>query len=147
MQQPPTNPAENAVRPRIRRLGLFAALALALTLAGPFLYLLRLDDPALRRTGAVLFSVMGVGCLLGLATAYWDRRFQIRWLAGLNVALAVGIGAMFTFLGKLPHDSGAPQAGQPAPTLTLTDHQGTEVDLAREFAAGPVLLVFYRGFW
>jgi peroxiredoxin len=36
--------------------------------------------------------------------------------------------------------------GQPAPDFTLTDQHGTEFHLADATGAGPVVLVFLRGF-
>jgi len=36
--------------------------------------------------------------------------------------------------------------GAPAPDFTLTDQHGTEVHLADASGAGPVVLVFLRGF-
>ena len=40
----------------------------------------------------------------------------------------------------------APTA-QKAPVFTATDHRGRPVSLAAARAAGPVVLVFYRGHW
>ena len=36
--------------------------------------------------------------------------------------------------------------GQPAPDFTLTDQHGNEFTLAEALGAGPVVLVFLRGF-
>jgi peroxiredoxin len=36
--------------------------------------------------------------------------------------------------------------GSPAPDFTLVDQHGTEVHLAEALHAGPVVLVFLRGF-
>ena len=38
-------------------------------------------------------------------------------------------------------------AGELAPVFTAVDQKGESVDLAALRAKGPVILVFYRGFW
>lgn len=37
--------------------------------------------------------------------------------------------------------------GETAPGFTLPAHDGTQVALASAVAHGPVVLVFYRGYW
>ena len=37
--------------------------------------------------------------------------------------------------------------GQVAPAFALTAQDGAQVSLATATAAGPVVLVFYRGYW
>jgi len=41
----------------------------------------------------------------------------------------------------------APVAVGEAPAFALCSQDGRTVDLATELAHGPVVLVFYRGFW
>jgi peroxiredoxin len=40
-----------------------------------------------------------------------------------------------------------PDVGEIAPDCTCVDHAGNAVTLARLAAVGPLVLVFYRGFW
>ncbi len=49
-------------------------------------------------------------------------------------------------LGTLPEGVGVP-VGQEAPSATVQDFRGKEVELSKLWAKGPVLLVFYRGGW
>jgi peroxiredoxin len=55
---------------------------------------------------------------------------------------------------QLPLSSGAPRVGQAAPDFTLTDQDGNPVTLSNLLRGGgagelggPVLLIFYRGYW
>ncbi|UCG34546.1 MAG: redoxin domain-containing protein [Phycisphaerales bacterium] len=56
------------------------------------------------------------------------------------------IGALFGLL-RLPAAPQAPPARAAAPDFTLPDQNGNPVTLSSFRGRGPVLLVFYRGFW
>jgi succinate dehydrogenase hydrophobic anchor subunit len=134
-------------RPEPRRLGWFAFAGLVLTLAGPVLfYLFFLDQPFLRSTGLPAIVLMLVGLAVGVWAIYGDRRLRIRILGGLNLLLAVLVVIYFGYGMVLPAGS-PPAAGEAAPDFTLTNHAGEQVTLSRTLSAGPVLLVFYRGYW
>jgi hypothetical protein len=61
------------------------------------------------------------------------------WLIGI-IASAVGLSCVSTRGPSLPERASAPD-------FTLSSHQGKTVHLADELKSGPVVLVFYRGFW
>jgi hypothetical protein len=44
-------------------------------------------------------------------------------------------------------DAASVADGQTAPAFTLPDQDGAALSLAGALAAGPVVLVFYRGYW
>ncbi|MBX3394986.1 MAG: redoxin domain-containing protein [Phycisphaerae bacterium] len=48
---------------------------------------------------------------------------------------------------RLPPPSRAWAVGEEVPDFTLPDQDGRQVSLADYRGKGPVLLVFYRGFW
>jgi hypothetical protein len=86
----------------------------------------------------------------GLGRA-WARRGWRRasGLAGVTVSSALGVlltWYCFAFSYRLPAAALALDVGAPVPAVTLTDHIGRPVDLARA-ATRPLVLVFYRGFW
>lgn len=127
-----------------RRFGL-ALLALALCLLAPIAWMLSLDSPWLRRTGAAGWALAGLGVLLGLLAARADRRWRVRLLAGLDVLLLAGFAFLTLVLTAVPASS----AGEleRAPDFTLPDQASRPVTLSTELARGPILLVFYRGHW
>ena len=55
--------------------------------------------------------------------------------------------------GATPAIAASPEEAKPlavgaqAPSALLTEMDGAKVDLAKEFAAKPTVLVFYRGSW
>ena len=53
----------------------------------------------------------------------------------------------FMGLATKPDPASPPVAGEPAPGFTLPDQTDTEVTLSEALSTGPVLLVFYRGYW
>lgn len=44
-------------------------------------------------------------------------------------------------------DGSTPEVGQSAPDFTLPDSTGTERRLGELVAAGPLVLIFFRGHW
>ena len=129
-----------------RRCGWWALLGLLLILSASPAYLLLIDQPLLRATGAVGFILMGAGVVVGLAAARRDRRTWVRVLGGFDLTLLVlGVIAFFV-LSALPA-APAFAALEKAPDFTLPDHRGQTVSLHEMYEAGPVLLVFFRGHW
>ncbi len=129
-----------------RRSGGWALLGLLLVLSGPPVYLLLIDQPFMRSTGASGFALIGAGVLVGVIVARRDRRTWVRILGGIDlIALVL---AVFTFfaLAALP---AAPTFAEleTAPDFSLTDHRGQLVSLNEVREGGPVLLFFFRGFW
>lgn len=129
-----------------RRSGAWALVGLLLVLSGPAAYFLLIDQPFMRSTGAPGFALIGAGVLVGVVVARRDRRTWVRILGGVNlVALVLAVVSFFS-LASLP---AAPTFSEleTAPDFTLTDHQGHLVSLGEVREGGPVLLIFFRGFW
>lgn len=135
--------AVTVVAPR-RRTGLLL-MAVVLALAGVPLYMQTIDNPFLRRTGLATFVPMALGALLGWYAQIGDRRLWARALGWSPAAITVLSVIMFFVLTALPTAKVA-TAGT-AQNFTLPDHTGKAVALTDRLADGPVLLVFYRGFW
>jgi len=128
------------------RAGIRALVALVLTLAGPAVYMLLLDHPRMRASGAPAFGLMAAGAVLGLSAILYDRRWRVRLVGVFNVLFLGAFFYGFYWLMALPA-SGAVAAGTPAPDFALSDQDGRSISLAEYRDAGPVLLVFYRGHW
>ena len=68
---------------------------------------------------------------------------------GIVSVVVLGFFLSYTFYlsAQLPASRGAPKVGEPAPDFTLPDQNGKPVKLSDSRSAGPLLLVFYRGYW
>ena len=123
--------------------GVQAFVGLALVVAAPFAYAALVNDVVAARTGWPLFAAVIVGLALATIAAVRDARLRTRVAAALALAGALGWTAMFFVALRTP--GVAPLAT--APDVTLVGPDGAPVSLAVERAKGPVLLVFYRGWW
>ncbi len=70
--------------------------------------------------------------------------------AVLGTLFSFGVSALFlwyvtAYSRNLPDAASGLPLGAPVPAVTLQDHQGEPVDLRA--IDGPLVLVFYRGFW
>ncbi|HKQ50256.1 MAG TPA: hypothetical protein VJZ71_19440 [Phycisphaerae bacterium] len=123
-----------------------AVLGVVLCLAAPFAYMALLDQPFLRSTGLAGFGLLIAGTLLGWVAALQDPRWRIRILAIIETLFLVfGIYGFFG-LGAVPESPSFAALTSP-PDFSLPDHTGQPVKLSDAYSTGPVLLVFYRGFW
>ncbi|HWL93861.1 MAG TPA: hypothetical protein VNT79_10030 [Phycisphaerae bacterium] len=119
---------------------------LLLTLAALPAYALTMDQPFLRSTGLVAWTLVAAGLTLALVAVIRTRRRAAKWILGVHVALV--IFAFYAFFGfaRLPRPSML-AADSVAPAFTLPSSSGEQVSLARLLQDGPVLLAFYRGEW
>lgn len=123
-----------------------ALASLLLSLAGPVAYVAFLDQPFLRNTGAAGFGLLIAGTIVGWMAATRDRRKWVRGAAIFNTLL-LGLFAYGLFgLSALPESKSFAAMSSPS-DFTLPDETGRQVTLHDAYAACPVLLVFYRGFW
>jgi cytochrome oxidase Cu insertion factor (SCO1/SenC/PrrC family) len=68
-------------------------------------------------------------------------------IAGLGVlVLAIVFLLVFLRANHLPKPQVASAVGKPAPDFTLKDQNGQDFTLS-SLRGGPVLLIFYRGYW
>ena len=119
---------------------------LLLVLLGPVAYFLLLDFPSLRSSGAPGLGLMAAGSAAGVVAARRDTRAWVQGLGVLNIALLLGFVVALFVVFTLPQAEGVTNLTL-APDFTVPDHLGQPVTLSEAWAEGPVLLVFYRGFW
>ena len=119
--------------------------SLLLVLAAPISFVLTLEQPFLRSTGALAFALLALGLLFALRGVVRRHR-AARPILGAGVLLAGACVWGFFGLARLPQTHGV-EAGALAPDFTLADSAGTRWSLRDARRQGPVLLVFYRGFW
>ena len=121
-------------------------LGLFITLAATISYFLL---PLLGvRASAAPFMVLAV---VGMAICIWGVTQKRGWLSigSLCVSLFFGLGLILTLtvLMRLPQPGQVASTIQKFPDVSLPNQNGTPVRLASYQGKGPVLLVFYRGFW
>ena len=133
-------------RAESRRSGGWALLGLLLVLSGPAAYFTLIDQPFMRSTGAPGFALIGAGVLVGVVTAQRDRRAWVRIFVGINLLALVLAVVSFFALAALPATPIFAEL-ETAPDFSLTDHRGQLVSLQKVREGGPVLLIFFRGFW
>ena len=123
-----------------------AIIGLLAVIAGPFAYTMLMDVPWVLSSGAPAFALMALGVALSFVALQRRAKLGTILIAGLNSLLLAVFAIGFFFLAALPASA---QFGglESAPEFSLVDETGTEVRLAAARADGPVLLVFYRGFW
>ena len=128
-----------------RRLGL-ALAGLALVLLAPVAYVPLMSNATARATGWPAFLTAAIGIALAGWAATVDARRRTR--AGAVLAVVVTAAWTWLFFGamRLP-PSDALTKLTTAPDFTLPDELGRPVSLHEARAQGPVLLVFYRGWW
>jgi len=112
----------------------------------------------------LLFGIAAALLLLGIRRAFTGDRPRRSKIAGsIAATLSVLIFAFFIFsffiMSRwMPAARGAPQVGQKAPDISLSDTNGKTVTLSelvttpikgKTAATNPrgVLLIFYRGYW
>jgi hypothetical protein len=137
---------DSVTLPGPKRAGILAVGAAALTVAAIASYPPLMDVAWIRSTGAPVWIGFALAAGLAVLAIRRDRRIWVRGIAGLTLALIVfGVVAFFG-LARLPRTS-ALDVDVMAPEVSVVDHRGEPVALREASRDGPILLVFYRGFW
>ena len=139
-----TSPLDPRSAPR--RAGGLAVSAGVLALGAIASYPPLMDVPWIRASAAPVWIGFALAALLALVAIRRDRRIWVRSVAGLTLGVIVFGVVAFFFLARLPQ-ARAPDVGATVPEVSLVDHRGQPVALRESARTGPILLVFYRGFW
>ena len=124
-----------------------ALLSVLLSLGAIAGYYAFLRVPAVRNHPALYLVAFAIAAVIaGLAT--WHAARWPNFVAlGLSMVLLI-LGGYFNFvLARVPATPTVLRVGEPAPDFTLPDATGAVVSLASFRERGPVVLVFYRGYW
>lgn len=128
-----------------------AVAGLVLTLVGGVSYFFLLGVPWIRAHGWPNLAVM----LIGLGLTAWaigmaKRKLGVGIVGGVQALVVAFFVLSLNVFADLPAPQRAAEsqpASRQARMFTLPDQNGKPVSLADALAKGPVLLVFYRGFW
>ncbi len=138
--------AHNAADDVTTRRGAAAWLAAGVTLAGPLLYMGLIGVPWIRETALPAFGLIAIGLAVGAWLMTTDRRWRVRIPFGISAAITAGFCFGFFALTAVPQARALADMTV-APDFTVQDQDGNMVNLGATLEDGPVLLVFYRGFW
>lgn len=123
-----------------------AGTGLFVSLAGVAAYMLLIDVPWIRSSGLPTTGLIILGIGLSLSAMRRRPSAGAKILIGLNIGVLVFWHWAFFILAAVP---ASPRFNElkTAPDFSLVDENGSTVSLVAARAEGPVLLVFYRGFW
>ena len=93
---------------------------------------------------ALLLAIAGA---LGLGILTYWVGFRPVMRHGLISVLLATIGVLSVACGRLTPRAPGPAAEALAPSFRLPDQRGNTLTLSQLKAAGPVVVVFYRGHW
>lgn len=130
-------------------MGWIGIAAFAVTLLGWISYPIINKIPGVRRTMWPLWMFFLLGFAVAAAALLLGRTFS-----GLDRALAqAAIGNLplflffYFFMMRTPRAKGRPEIGQRLPHFELPSDEGKVISPDDFNGKGPVLLVFFRGFW
>ena len=121
-------------------------LGMALLLAAPFVYLALINNELQRRTALVSFVMIFAGMGLTAYSAFIDPRLWKGILATVQALMTAFAVFAWIFWAKLPSNQ-SPAIGMVAPDFVTVDQNAKTFQLRPAHAKGPLLLVFYRGYW
>lgn len=106
-------------------------------------------SPRLRRTMWPTIALMGLALAIVAARAAMRAEGEPR-LGAFDLS-ALGLALLFVpvyFLAlRVPRAAGRPQPGESFPAVNFTGEDGQTVSSADLVQRGPMLFVFFRGFW
>lgn len=130
-------------------MGWIGIAAFCLALLGWIAYPIINKIPGVRRTMWPLWMFFILSSGLAAVALYFERTNS-----GLDHALAKGaIGNLplflffYFFMMRTPRAKGRPEIGQRLPHFALPSDEGKVISPDDFTDKGPVLLVFFRGFW
>ena len=126
-----------------------AVLLLAFSLLGWLSYLIVAKIPAMRRNMWPMWVIFDTSVVMALIAL-----FQYGTQAGPISAAATATCASFALFVlvyvlvlRVPPAKGRPQAGELLPAFVIKGEDGSLISADDYVGKGPVLLVFFRGFW
>jgi tellurite resistance protein TehA-like permease len=127
------------------------AIALVVSLIAWASYVPVAKTPALRSTMwptwllQIVALGLGITALVQMANGAVDLAPMI--MAAIAIANFVGFIFIFMTVLKIPTAPGRPEVGKRIQHVTLTSETGAQISPDDFQGKGPVLLIFFRGFW
>ena len=125
----------------------YAWLGALLTVFGGVSWFLLIDVAWIRSYAIPNIALVLIG--MGLCIVVLKARRSRMTIIASALSAVVGLGFLVSIfvLMRLPKPSTEMAIGQLPPDFTLRNQDGRPVSLGDYRSRGPVLLVFYRGFW
>ncbi len=127
--------------------GTLVAVGLLATLAGGVSYFLLLTVPWIRNYAVPNIALVIIGTALCFRAVSKKRSKLVISGTVLSSLVAVGFLLSLFVLMRLPAPQKSFAVGDELPDFTLPNQDERDVTLSDYRGRGPVLLVFYRGFW
>ena len=129
---------------------IWALASLLLAVLGWASYLPLAKNPAYRATLWPMWTALAVAAFLGIIAL--RKPEQANWfnrsLAILGLLISLLAIPAYLFMLKTPAAEGRPQVGQPLPAIRVkSEYQNDVLSSQSMVSNGPLLLVFFRGFW
>lgn len=126
-----------------------AVFSLLLALGGWASYMPLVSMTGYRATMWPMFALLAAALVLALyafkhATA---PALIARLISGVAAVLCLAMAPVFFLMLRVPQPAGRPIVGSPAPGVNVTNEFGDKLFTGSFTGDGPLLLVFYRGFW
>lgn len=141
--------AANSTQPLIirRTAGRLALWGALVTLVSGVAYFLLIESAWIRTYAIPNIIGVLIGMTLAIRALRMSRSRTVIAAFSFAALIAVGFLGSIFILMRLPPPTHAWAVGQAVPNITLPNQDGLQVSLAAYRGKGPVLLVFYRGFW
>lgn len=126
-----------------------AILSLILAFAGWASYLPLSKYPSYRATMWPMVLIIAVALVLAVSafSKATEPKLATRIIAGVAGAVAVLFIPAYFFMLRVPAQGGRPQVGQKMPGINVVNEYGDKLYTASFATHGPLMLVFFRGFW
>ena len=126
-----------------------AILSLILAFAGWASYVPLSKYPSYRNTMWPMLLITGIALILAVMsfTKATKPKTLTRIIAGVGGVVAILFVPAYVFMMRVPVESGRPQTGQKMPGVNVINEYGDKLLTSSFVNHGPLLLVFYRGFW
>lgn len=125
----------------------WAWIGLAMSAVGGISYFLLIGVPWIRSSALPNTILVVVGLVFSIIALARKRTWVTVCAGTLSLLLSVGFLGSIYVLMRLPADQHVIAVGRDAPDFSIPNQFGRTVQLSSFEGKGPVLLVFYRGFW
>lgn len=125
--------------------------ALAISLAGWISYVPVSKVHSLRRTMWPVWAILLLGALLGIGSisfAFLSRNYGFGLLGAMGALASLGLFVIvYLVMLLVPGKAGRPEINQALPRVGVVCPDGQRRVIREIVPQGPVLIVFFRGFW
>jgi hypothetical protein len=126
-----------------------ALAAFILSILGWASYVPVAKSPALRRNMWPTWLILTISMLMALAAVIIEepKVFRTAGVAAVTFAFYIFFVIAYFAALRVPQSVGRPEAGKALPSISVLAETGQRISPDDFAGKGPVLLIFFRGFW